>query len=264
MMQKRRKNIYNPESKEPFNISRSKIEFFLECPQCFYLDRRFGIARPDMPGWSLNSAVDQLLKNEFDILRSQNQAHELMAKYGINAVPFSHPELSVWRDDNGNKIGASFLHKETNLNICGIVDDIWINNETKKLHIVDYKSTSTDYPISLDHEYKQGYKRQMEVYQWIFKKLGFPVSEIGYFFFANATKNRPAFDARLEFNNLILAHNADDSWVEPTIFEIRKVLNSSEIPEPGKKCQYCAYRKLVVVEKIRHKQESQGTQQKII
>lgn len=260
-MQKRRISLYNPNSTEPFNVSRSKIEFFLECPQCFYLDRRFGIRRPDMPGWSLNSAVDQLLKNEFDGLRRSGLAHEVAKKHGINAVPYNHSELAVWRDDNNNKIGASFFHKETNLNICGIIDDIWQNLDTKELHIVDYKSTSTDYPISLDHEYKQGYKRQMEVYQWIFKKLGHKVSNIGYFFFANATKNRPVFDLRLEFKALILPHEGNDSWVEPAVLEIKKCLDSSEIPEPSRTCQYCSYRKIIVAEKIKNKQK---VQQKII
>ncbi len=258
-MAKRRKNIYDPNSTNTYNISRSKIEFFLECPQCFYLDRRFGISRPDMPGWSLNSAVDQLLKNEFDILRKQGRQHKLMEKYGINAVPFDHPHLAIWRDDYNNKIGASFLHKETNLNICGIIDDIWENQDTKELHIVDYKSTSTEYPISLDHEYKKAYKRQMEIYQWIFKNLGYPVSNIGYFFFANASRNKPVFDSKLEFSTLIIPHQADNSWVENAILEIKKCLDSPQIPEPSKTCEFCKYRKIIVAEKIKNKQKFQQT-----
>ncbi len=51
---------YNPDSKEPFRISRFRMERFLECPRCFYLDRRLGLDRPGMPGWPLNSAVDNI------------------------------------------------------------------------------------------------------------------------------------------------------------------------------------------------------------
>ena len=244
-MQKRKANLYNPGSKDPFNVSRSKIDFFLECPQCFYLDRKMGITRPDMPGWSLNTAVDVLLKNEFDLLREKKQAHPLMQKYGIEAVPFSHPDLAVWRDDNNKKIGATTLHKPTNLNICGIVDDIWQNTKTQQLHIVDYKSTSTDYPISLDGQYKAGYKRQMEVYQWIFRRLGFNVSPVGYFFFANASKNRAGFHGKLEFENTIIPYTADDSWIEGTVFDIKKCLDSNNTPQSGQNCQHCAYRKSI-------------------
>lgn len=240
---KRQRGLYNPDSKEPFQVSRSKIDMFLQCPRCFYLDRKLGLARPSMPGWPLNSAVDQLFKNEFDLLRKNGQAHELMQKYGIDAVPFSHPDLINWRDDTFQHLGAWVLHKETNLKICGIIDDIWIN-KNQELHIVDYKATSTSKEISLEDEYKDGYKRQMEIYQWIFKKMGFNVSKTGYFVFANAGKNRPRFDAKLEFELSILPHEGNDNWVEPAIFEIKKCLDKNEIPAAGAECEYCRYREL--------------------
>ena len=245
-IQKRRTNLYNPKWQAPFNLSRSKIDFFIECPQCFYLDRRLGISRPGMPGWSLNSAVDTLLKNEFDILREQKKPHVLMDYYKIDAIPFWHPNLHIWRDDVNKKIGASFLHKKTNLNICGIIDDVWENIKTKELHIVDYKSTSTNGEVTLDGEYKEGYKRQIEVYQWIFRQLGFNVSKIGYFVYANGIKgDGKVFDGKLEFKTSILSYQGDDSWVEPTILKIKHCLDSDEIPESNKDCEHCAYRNLI-------------------
>lgn len=243
-MQKRRKNIYEPDSEVPFNVSRSKIGLFLECPQCFYLDRRLGISRPDMFPYNLNNAVDFLLKNEFDMLREQKKPHQLMYASRIDAIPFFHPNLHIWRDDN-KRVGAAILHKPTNLNIHGMIDDIWQNTKTQELHIVDYKSTSTDYPISLDQGYRDGYKRQIEVYQWIFKNMGFLVSNIGYFLFANAGKNRPGFHGKLEFETSIISYVADDSWIESVIFNIKKCLDSNSIPESGRACEYCAYRKLI-------------------
>lgn len=240
----RKRNLYNPKSKTPFRLSRGKIDLFLECPRCFYLDRRLGLGRPSMPGWALNSAVDALLKNEFDLLRKKGQAHELMKKYKINAIPFSHPDLPIWRDDVYKYVGASTIHKSTNLEICGIIDDLWINSQ-KELIIVDYKSTSTQQEISLEDEYKQGFKKQLEVYQWIFRQMGFKVNKTGYFVYANAGKNRPKFDARLEFELQIIFHKGDTSWVEPTIFEIKKCLDSSKIPGPNPDCEFCQYRKLI-------------------
>lgn len=251
MIQKRKNNLYSLNSDKPFNISRSKIDLFLECQRCFYLDRKLGISRPSMPGWSLNSAVDTLLKNEFDLLRKNGESHNLMKKYEINAVPFNHPDLYIWRDDNNKHVGAGVLHKQTNLKIFGIIDDIWIDNKTQELYIVDYKATSTSQEISLEDEYKKGYKKQLEVYQWIFKKMGFNVSKTGYFLFANAGKNRPKFDGKLEFETSIISYDGDDSWVEPTIFDIKKCLDSSEIPASGEKCEYCAYRKLVIDEEVK-------------
>ncbi|HUW71763.1 MAG TPA: PD-(D/E)XK nuclease family protein [Candidatus Humimicrobiaceae bacterium] len=245
MKQKRKSNLYDPDSSVPFNISRSKIDLFLECPRCFYLDRRLGVSRPDMPGWSLNSAVDQLLKNEFDLLRKNGESHKLMVQYKIDAIPFSHPDLSNWRDDTFRHIGANAIHKKTGLNICGIIDDIWINKKNKELIIVDYKATSTSKEISLEDEYKQGYKKQMEIYQWIFRQMGFNVSKVGYFLFANAGKNRPEFDGKLEFVTSILSYEGDDSWIDSTIVDIKKCLDYDKIPAASEKCNYCGYRELI-------------------
>ncbi len=236
---------YNPDSKEPFRISRFRMERFLECPRCFYLDRRLGLDRPGMPGWPLNSAVDHLLKNEFDLLRKDGKKHALMKKYGINAVPFSHPDLPTWRDDFYQYVGASTVHKPTNLELCGIIDDIWINLKNKKLHIVDYKSTSTTKEISLDDEFKQGYKKQVEWYQWIFRQNGFKVDDTAYFVYANGLKGDRVFDGKIEFELEILTHQGDDSWVEPTIYEMKQCLDSDQIPNPGESCEYCQYRKLI-------------------
>ena len=245
-MQKRRSNLYNPSSNLPFNISRSKIDFFIECPRCFYLDRRLGIARPGMPGWSLNSAVDTLLKNEFDEFRDQKIPHTLMSSYGLDAIPFWHQDLHIWRDDVNRKVGASVFHKKTNLNICGIIDDVWQNTKNQQLHIVDYKSTSTNGEVSLDGEYKDGYKRQMEVYQWIFRQLGFDVSSTGYFVYANGLKDHgKTFNDKLEFKTTIIPYVGDPSWVEKTILEIKKCLDSEEVPDSNKNCQHCGYRELI-------------------
>lgn len=35
----RKRNLYGPDQKNPFRISRGKIDLFLECPRCFYLSK---------------------------------------------------------------------------------------------------------------------------------------------------------------------------------------------------------------------------------
>jgi len=240
---KRVRNLYKNSSVN-FSISRSKIDLFVECPRCFYLDRKLGLARPSMPGWSLNSAVDHLLKNEFDRYREKQERHPLMIEYDINAVPFKHEKLPIWRDDVYRYVGASVVDDQTGLKIQGIIDDIWVTPEDEIL-IVDYKATSTARTISLDDEYKSRYKRQMEIYQWIFRKLDFTVSSTGYFAYANGIKDKEAFNGRLEFDLMLLPYEGDDSWVGPTIKEIKEVLDSDELPDPGVGCEYCAYRRLI-------------------
>jgi len=62
---------YQPAQDTPFRISRSKVDLFLNCPCCFYLDVRLGVKRPPGFPFNLNSAVDALLKKEFDHYRAR-------------------------------------------------------------------------------------------------------------------------------------------------------------------------------------------------
>lgn len=241
MYYQKSRGVFDPASKEPFQISRSKIELFLQCPRCFYMDCRLGLARPSTPPYTLNNAVDTLLKSEFDLLRKKGEKHELVTKYGIDAIPFKHKDLAQWRGEVKVFVGALVLDEKSNLMINGLVDDLWQDSKGNVV-IVDYKATSTTKEISLNDEWKQSYKRQMEIYQWIFRKLGFKVSKTGYFVFANAKKNLPKFDGKLEFVMSIVPYEGNSDWVELTLLEIRKLLESDQIPSPAPDCDYCAYK----------------------
>lgn len=227
---------------EKFRLSRSKIGLFLECPRCFYIDNKLGTARPPGFPFNLNSAVDALLKKEFDIHRNGKTQHPLMKEYGLDAVPFDHPQMEEWRDSL--RRGITHAH-ETGLLVCGGVDDVWVN-PAGELIIVDYKATSKDDTIrELDQEWHDGYKRQMEVYQWLFRKNGFSVSNTGYFVYANADKDKKAFDAQLEFEITLVPYTGDDSWVDGTIRKIKQCLDSGALPAAANDCDYCRYRETV-------------------
>ncbi len=226
-------------------MSRSKLDMFVECPRCFYLDQRLGIKKPSWPAFTLNSAVDKLFKSEFDIHRANGEPHPLMQTYGIKAVPFRHPKMDEWRH---NFKGLRVLHEPTNLVIYGAVDDIWVT-PSKVLAVVDYKSTSTNKKIDLDSRYKKIFKRQMEIYQWLLRnqedlrEKGYRVSDKGFFVYANARKDKKAFDGRLEFDVQIIPYVGDSSWVEKTIKQAYQCLMQQQIPEPDHDCEYCEYRK---------------------
>jgi hypothetical protein len=239
----RARNLFVPGSGEPYKISRSGIDLFLQCPRCFYLDKRLGTGRVPMMPFNLNSAVDELLKREFDVHRAAGTAHTIMIEHGIDAIPFPHEMMDEWRE--ARTAGARFLHEPTNLLVTGGVDDIWINPR-KALHIVDYKATSKDAEVTLDAPWQIGYKRQVEVYQWLFRRNGFDVDPVAYFVYCNGRKNAPQFDFKLEFDVKVIPYTGDDSWVEPTLSDIKACLESSDIPAAADSCDWCAYRKAAV------------------
>lgn len=231
------KNVYYKENKEPFRLSRAKIDLYFDCPRCFYLDVKFGVSRPSGFPLNLNQAVDTLLKKEFDLDRAKGEPYPLLKRYGLKLKPFKHQNMKDWRD---NRRGIRYYHQPTNFEIYGAIDDVWVD-EDGVLYIVDFKSTSTTKTISLDEEWKNSYKRQMEIYQWLFRRNGFKVSNTGYFIYCNGKTDREAFDAKLEFDINVLPYDGDDKWVEQTLFDIKKLLESDEIPEPSPRCDYCNY-----------------------
>lgn len=240
---RRARNIYDPKSNEPYKLSRSKIDLFLNCPRCFYLDRRLGVGQPPGYPFALNSAVDHLLKKEFDVHRSNGISHPLIEKYGVDARPIEHEELDTWRE---NFKGIQYLHRLTNLIITGAIDDLWINSRGEYI-VVDYKSTSKDEEITeLNKDWQIGYKRQMEVYQWLLRKNGLKVSDTGYFVYCNGCTDRDMFDCKLEFDLTLIPYKGDDSWVEKTIIDAHDCLNSNSIPDPSPECDYCNYYKALV------------------
>ena len=239
---KREKNLYQPGSSTPFKLSRSRIENYMRCPKCFYIDRRLGVETPPSYPYTLNSAVDTLLKKEFDLLRQNGEAHPLMKKYGVDAIPAEHDMLDKWRV---NFTGVQYLHEPTNLLLFGAIDDLWINQQGEYI-VVDYKSTSKNEEIiALDKDWQDAYKRQMEIYQWLVRHNGLVVSKTGYFVYCNGRKDVDKFDGKLEFDVTLIPYEGNDDWVEGVIKEIHKCLNSDAIPEPGEDCDFCSYRDAV-------------------
>lgn len=235
-----KKKNYEPGQKEPFKLSRSKIDMFTECPRCFYLDRRLGVGRPSLPSFTLNNAVDFLLKKEFDAHRAEKTAHPLMKHYKLDLIPFAHKKMDEWRE---NFVGVQYLHEESNFLIFGAVDDLWVDKDGT-VHVADYKATSKDKEVKQldDTKWHDQYRRQMEIYQWLLKHNDLNVSDTGYFVYVNGQRDREAFDAKLEFDVNIIPYTGKSDWIDDVLMRIKKCLDSDEIPGEGGDCEYCAYR----------------------
>ena len=161
-----------------------------------------------------------------------------MKKFGIEAVPFQHPDLEKWRQALTG--GVQYVHAPTNLLVTGAPDDLWLTPEGE-LIVVDYKATSTTKEITLDEEYRQSYKNQMEVYQWLLRKNGFRVSNRGYFLYCNGDARREKFEQQLNFDVTLLPYDGDDRWVEETLVKIKACLEQDDTPTPTEGCEFCAY-----------------------
>ena len=253
----------NEKSPSPFPISRSKLEMFHSCPRCFWLDRVAGIGRPGIPGFLLNSLVDSLLKKEFDVHREAGTPHPYMSANGLGHMsPLQHDMMDEWRE-NFKGVRA----QKNGLLITGAVDDIWASYEDEEeWYVVDYKSTATNSEITaelfLEDIYKGGYVRQMAIYQWMLRELGYPVSTRGFFVYENGNNDaesllekgtddsprgiplKPALVIEIDTGDdavIVEGERINMDWVKNLVAGAEDCLNLEEMPESGEFCEYCGY-----------------------
>jgi predicted nucleic-acid-binding Zn-ribbon protein len=242
-LRSRKGSVYIKGTNEKFKISRSKFSSFLDCKRCFYLDRVKGLKDPGMPGWSLNIAVDELLKKEFDLLREQKKPHPIFRKHNLNLVPFQHEKMDHWR--NSLTGGISYLDEDTNIEIHGGVDDIWYDLDKEELVVVDYKAQSSNTKVEtesyLESVYHQGYKIQMDIYVHILRKMNFDISDRTFFYVCNGEKTNDKFENKIDFKTTLIPYRVDTSWIEKKLVEMKNVLNLEKAPEIEKTCEKCAY-----------------------
>jgi CRISPR/Cas system-associated exonuclease Cas4 (RecB family) len=236
-----RSQPYRVGQKEPFKVSRSKIELFKQCPRCFWLDVRLKIKRPDGPPFNINKAIDELFKKEFDVYRAKGEPHPLMVEFGVDAIPFAHKDLDTWRE---TFVGVISVHKPTNLHVFGGVDDVWTTPDGE-LIVVDYKATAKDREVSIDSAWQISYKRQLEVYQWLLRQNGFAVHDTGYFVYANGRMDLDGFNGRVEFKTKVIPYKGKTDWIEPTLLEMKACMEG-DMPAVGKAamggpCDFCSY-----------------------
>ena len=223
-------------------LSRSTVEKYLTCPRCCVLDKKYKIKPPSLP-FTLNIAIDNLCKNEFDYYREIQEPHPLFIENNIEAVPFKHKNMDQWRS---NFSGIRYQSIEHNFDFGGAVDDVWQKNNGE-LIIADIKATSKntfDWNDTFSkYEYAKAYKRQLEMYQWLFRMNGFKVADEAYLVYFNGKKNEKFFNNKLHFETYFIKLNCSSSWVENKIIETVKLLESNYFPPPSSSCEYCNYLK---------------------
>ena len=247
-MSKRHRGTYKPNESSPYELSRSRVENFIRCPACFYLQQVKGIKFPSIPGFNINEATDVLLKRDFDKYRGK-ATHPFLQANGMGYLqPYQHEDFDKWTQSLhfGADGRMNTVHSESNLKVGGGLDDIWLNTSTNQLHVVDYKSTSqktNGKQISLDDPWKAAYKRQMDLYVWIMRRKGFDVNDIGYFLYCDGDRFSE-YDflgeqkATMNFKMSILEYKTNTDWIEPSLIGIRNLLDSSEVPSHSDECEF--------------------------
>lgn len=213
----------------PINLSPSSLNLYLECPHCFWLEKKMGLRRPPPFPYALNAAVDILLKEEFDAYRKRDEVHPLLVENNIKAKLFSNQTLlNKWRD---NFQGIRYYDNDLKASLFGAVDDV-LEFEGGKLAALDYKSTGS----RVAHVYDR-FQLQLDAYTFLLEKNGYKTPRKGYLAFYIVDKDKGFID-RLPFRKEI--HEIDTNPQD--IYEIFKdavaVLNQNDPPPHSQDCPF--------------------------
>jgi len=210
-------------------LSPSSLNLYYECPLCFWLDKRMGIKRPQPYPYALNTAVDFLLKEEFDKYRKKRELHPLLVAYNIPAKLFPNQKLlDEWRN---NSKGIRYYDASLDATLFGAVDDI-LEFSDGKLAPMDYKSTGSKIANVYDR-----FQLQMDIYTFLLEKNGYKTIRKGILAFYVVDKENGFVD-RLPFKKEIHVIDTDPSYVQKLFSEAVIFLRKEPPPSHSPDCQY--------------------------
>ena len=216
-------------------LSPSSLNLFLECPHCFWLDKSLGIKRPPPYPYVLNSAVDGLLKQEFDNYRAKKIPHPLLKESNINAHLFSNQKLlNQWRN---NLAGIRYFDENLKATLFGALDDVLEFNPSAgsgqaKIAPLDYKSTGSLSPDIYDR-----FQLQMDTYTFLMEKNGYQTPRKGYLAFYIVDRTRGFID-RLPFRKEIVEIETNPSDIYEIFKDAVEILKKETPPKHSSDCQF--------------------------
>ena len=228
------------------DISRTAWDSFIRCKRCFFLERKLKIRPIGMPGYPINSRVDALLKEEFDIYREKEEPHPIFKKNNLNFVPYKM-DMEKLNNFRNNRKGVRAKSIKTNYIIYGAIDDLWLNKDSNEVIVVDYKATSNKYGVDYVNSkmaYHKSYLRQLDFYAYLLKLNKFKIFKTGYWFVCNAQyKDQKTFSGTLNFKIDLLSYDVNTDYIENTLVELEKCYNDNKIPPPSATCDTCRWQK---------------------
>jgi len=213
-------------------LSPNSLNLFLECQHCFWLDKNKGIKRPPPYAYALNSAVDSLLKEEFDSYRAKKLTHPLLKENNIKAHLFGNQKLlNQWRS---NLAGIRYFDEELQATLFGAVDDV-LEFEDGKIAPLDYKSTGSTVANIYDR-----FQLQLDTYTFLMEKNGYKTPRKGYLAFYIVDKSKGFID-RLPFRKEVMEIETNPNDIYEIFKDAVEVLRSATPPKHSSDCQFAKW-----------------------
>ena len=205
---------------------------YRKCPRCFWLLKRHGVEQPDSFPFTLNNAMDFLVKRWFDQYRSRGELPPPLQAHGLKGRLFpDQAKLDEWRN---NRKGIRWTDGLTGVTLYGAVDDIF-EFPDGSLAVIDYKASG-----SAEGKVYPSYLFQLETYTYLLQRLGFKTASTGYLSYFLAVKDQE-FSGQLPFRAVVREAELNPSGVVDCFRAAVSLAGSDSMPKPGQECDLCRF-----------------------
>ena len=131
-LSKRHRGKFDPINEAPYELSRGRVENYLKCKACFWLEQLHGVKPPEIPSFTINSTTDILLKRDADAVRGKSTL-PLWEEAGLgHMIPWEYEHLGNWANSMQYGLNDTYfntVHDETNIKFGGGLDDVFLNTK---------------------------------------------------------------------------------------------------------------------------------------
>ncbi|TSC64135.1 MAG: hypothetical protein G01um1014106_260 [Parcubacteria group bacterium Gr01-1014_106] len=161
--------------KKRVRLSASSLAVLLECPRCFWLQINENMRRPQGAFPSLPNGIDAVLKTAMDAHRKRGELPPELRGVTEGTLYSDQKQLDRWRDSLRGDL--RYTDPALNVEVLGGIDDLLV--EDGHFTPLDFKTRG--YPVKDDTH--RHYEHQLDLYAWLFTKLGHTVNERGVLLF---------------------------------------------------------------------------------
>lgn len=217
-------------------LSPSALNIFVDCPRCFWLDKKQKVKRMRGIMSTLPMGMDGLIKKYFDEHRAAGTfPKELMRDTEIeNDMTLFDDQLKLnkwrnWRSTNlVYDVGGGYT-------LSGMIDELLMKGDIAIP--ADYKTRG--YPYKNPADALKYYQLQMECYGLMLKSYGMEVYDKGYLIYYVPQAVCKEGIVKFDISAIPVPINTDNP--KKVCEQAVACLESKEIPESSKECEYCNY-----------------------
>ena len=200
-------------------LSRSKVELFLQCPRCFWLDAVAGVRQPPGFPFNLNSAVDHLLKNEFDRYRGGAEVPRAWRARACRTSPrrtrncTSGGTTSPACASSTRRRASPSSGRSTTCGSITMGRTTWSTTRPRRRRTRSVSTPTGRAATGARSSSTSGCCGN-----------GLAVSDRAWFVYANGIRDAAGFGDVLRFRTRLIAYDGKAAWVEPALREIGECL----------------------------------------